>query len=95
MTGAVQYRVSWEMPSAIMVAAYDWEAIYGPDVWPKLTDEQWDALPWAPSENVTGDHDAAHDQFTQLTTWADSHQQPIRNVKIEQRPFDGWSEVAV
>ena len=75
------------------VVAYDYEEIYGPNVWRTLSQEQWDALPWSQVVNITDDHDGAHDQYTVLAQWADTHEQPIRNVKIEQRQPNEWAEM--
>lgn len=79
-----EYRVSWESPPPPVVV-YDWEQVHGRDVWPTLSDEQWEALPWKPSERVAEDYEDVHAQYVQLQTWEQTHQQPIRNVKIQQR----------
>lgn len=84
-----EYRVSWEMPPPISSVA-DYEGRFGKGVWPTLSIKEWEALPWRPCENITDDHDGAHDQFTQLRAWADTHEQPIRNVRIEQRDPNAW-----
>jgi hypothetical protein len=88
-----EYRVSWEMPPPTVVA-YDYEDVYGRDVWKRLTPRQWGSLPWRTSENITDNHDDAHDQYATLKGWAETHEQPIRNVTIEERPSpapnEGW-----
>lgn len=89
-----QFRVSWEMPPAT-VTAFEYEDLHGPGVWLRLSAEQWEALPWRPSENVTDDYEAALDQYRRLASWADSHEQPIRNVKLEHRAPPEWTEVVV
>jgi hypothetical protein len=90
-----EFLVSWEMPPAT-VTAYDYEDLYGRDVWLRLTAQQWEALPWkAASGHVTTDYDNALDQYRQLAAWADSHEQPIRNVKLEQRRPPEWTPVDV
>jgi len=87
-----QLRVSWDMPPAT-VTAYDYEDRYGPGVWLRLSAEQWEALPWHRTENVTENHEAALEQYRKLAEWAESHEQPIRNVKLEARPLPEWTEV--
>lgn len=80
-----EFRLGWEMPPPPVIA-YDWEAVHGRDVWPTLTNEQWEALPWKASECVSDDYEWVRDQYLQLKAWADSHQQPIRNVTMQTRP---------
>lgn len=89
----VQYRVSWEMPPAIMFVA-DYEDRHGKDVWPTLTEEEWNELPWAPCARVVDDRiEAVLPQFKQLSSWAESHEQPVRNVKLEKRTPAEWEEI--
>lgn len=88
-----EFLVEWEMPPA-NVAAYEWEDRYGRGVWPKLPREQWDGLPWrAAAGVVTEDYEQALGQYRQLKRWADSHEQPIRNVRLSARKPPEWSEV--
>lgn len=88
-----EFLVRWEMPPAT-VTAYEYEDRYGRDVWLRLSAEQWNALPWKPSSgHVTTDYDSALDHYRRLSRWADSHEQPIRNVKLEQRRPPEWTEV--
>lgn len=87
----IQYRVSWEMPPPTFVAL-DCEDIFGPGVWPKLSPADWDALPWQLAVNVTDDLEGAVDQYRGLVEWADTHAQPIRNVRIERRTPPEWEE---
>lgn len=88
-----EFLVEWEMPPP-QVTAFDYEDRYGPGVWLRLTEQQWEALPWRASEGrVTTDYGEALDQYRQLKRWADSHEQPIRNVKLSARRPPEWSEV--
>jgi hypothetical protein len=79
-----EYRVSWETPPPTVIT-YDWEHKHGRRVWPRLTQEQWDGLPWKPAERITEDYDSAHNQWVLLRGWADTHSRPVRHVKIQQR----------
>lgn len=87
-----RFRVSWEMPPPTVVA-FEYEDRYGPGIWRTLTDQQWDALPWHPVVNETDD-DSCLDQYRQLKEWAETHEQPIRNVKLERQVSQpAWEEV--
>lgn len=90
-----EFLVEWEMPPP-NVTAFEYEDRYGPGVWLRLTREQWDGLPWkASAGHVTTDHEQALDQYRKLAEWADSHEQPIRNVKLSARKPPEWTEVDV
>lgn len=92
---SVQYRLTFESIDTHHAAAMEHQ--YGKKVWPMLTDEQWAALPWTPPvERISGDGDI-RGQHTTLRKWAETHEQPIRNVRLERRevPDDesGWQPV--
>lgn len=88
-----EYRLSWEsLPSHFCA---DVEAKSGRGIWGALTPSEWDALPWRePTVKVTTD---PWQQYNTLKEWSESHDQPIRNVRLEQRevpePDLGWTEV--
>jgi hypothetical protein len=89
----MEYRLSWEMPIDHWKIS-EIETIHGRDVWPKY---DWDTLEWHQQEVVwrdgnEGDH---FDQHATLKQWAETREQPIRNVKLEWRPIDvgNWEPV--
>jgi hypothetical protein len=72
-----------------------WEVRNGRGVWPRLTDKRWDALPWLPpTERVSDDESDIRDQHATLCAWAETHEQPIRNVVLECRTASQWSPVS-
>lgn len=74
-----QYRLAWESPSLIDCETA--EAQYGEHVWPRF---DWDSLTsWHRTEKIT---DNPWQQYNQLKAWAESREQPIRNVTLERRP---------
>lgn len=87
----IEYRLTWESIDSHYAAAF--EAQYGKDAWPKLSEKQWAALPWNPPIQRIGMSDI-FDQRNTLMDWARTHEQPIRNVVFEQRavpnPDEGW-----
>lgn len=70
------YRLSWEMPPAVVIDRV--EAQRGPEIWPSY---EFDTLTWHRVETIT---DNPHGQHETLTRWAENHEQPIRNVKLEK-----------
>lgn len=89
-TTDTQYRLSWESPSTIDCATV--ETHYGRSIWPRF---DWDNLTsWHSTSKIT---DNPWQQYNQLKAWAESREQPIRNVKLEQRqvplPDEGWELV--
>lgn len=77
-----QYRVSWDMLSPAFADAYQQEK--GENVWPTLSPEVWEGLPWSRTQRLSTDP-STPSQATQLINWATSHAQPIRDVVIETR----------
>lgn len=76
--------------------ASDMEAKYGKGVWLACPDDMWDGLPWSTPTVVMFVDDDRMDQYNTLKRWAETHEQPIRDVKLEERPLrpdDGWVEV--
>jgi hypothetical protein len=91
-----EYRLTWESIDSMQAAAM--EERYGKYVWNQLLPEQWDALSWRePTVRVGSEGSDIHDQHRTLREWARTHDQPIRNVRLERRerpnPDDGWAEV--
>lgn len=88
-----QYRLQWRTIPSIVAA--EMEDRYGRNVWKSLTDAMWEALPWAEKPTSVVFTDGRFDQYTTLRRWADSHDQPIRDVVLEQREVPesdtGWT----
>jgi vancomycin resistance protein YoaR len=87
---STEYRLSWESPSPHECAVI--EAQYGHDVWPTYN---WESIfSWHRTEKITDDASA---QYNTLKAWAKTREQPIRNVRLEQRerptPDEGWLRV--
>lgn len=88
----IQRRLTFETLSPFVAA--DIEYRRGRTVWPSM---DFSALwPWYKSVvEFTGDD--RMDQYRTLKSWAETRQQPIRNVKLEEREIpdtdDGWREV--
>ena len=85
----IQNRLSWQ-------ALGPWETNrmeekFGPGVWTTLSEAEWQSLPWGKrtfvvfAEDTTGDRE---DQYRTLQKWAETHYQPIRDVRME------WREIA-
>jgi len=85
-----QYRLSWESPTDSWLIA-SIENRFGKAVWRRY---DWDKLgEWHRTEVVfTGAE--RMDQYNTLRRWADTREQPIRNVLLECReaplPSEGW-----
>jgi hypothetical protein len=89
----IVYRLTWESINTWQAAGM--EQSYGKDVWPSLPDEKWASLAWQePTVKVA---DNPWDQYHTLKRWAATHEQPIRNVRLEKRqepvPDAGWERV--
>lgn len=87
----IEYRLSWQ--SIDSHQADRMERYHGRKVWAKLSDEEWEGLEWqTPTVRIDGERPS--DQFNTLKGWAETREQPIRNVKLEQReapePDSGW-----
>ena len=85
-----EYRLSWEMPADHWLVA-GIEQQHGKNVWPRW---DWDTLgEWRRTE-VVFRGDERLDQYNQLRRWAETREQPIRNVRLERRkapdPNEGW-----
>lgn len=70
------------------------EYTHGKGVWPRLTEAEWDALPdWHRTTVVFVGNERMR-QYHTLKRWAETHEQPIRNVTLEKReivsPDEGW-----
>lgn len=80
----IEYRLSWEMPDTRQVEII--ERRYGKAVWRTLSMGSWEQLSWRPTSREDDQFADIADQHAQLKLWADTHQQPIRNVLLERRP---------
>lgn len=85
-----EYRLSWEMPTPHECDGY--EQLNGKTVWQRFSWEQLH-LTWHRHE-ITFTDDARMGQYHNLRDWAMTKEQPIRNVKLEQRTIPdsehGW-----
>jgi hypothetical protein len=87
-----EYRLTWESIDPFWAGAFQGR-------YEHLWDEgDWDTLPWtAPVSRVAGEDGGIHDQHRALKQWAESHEQPIRNVRLERRELlvddEGWEPV--
>lgn len=88
-----EYRLSWDMPDITRVAEV--EERYGKDVWSVL---EWDDLDLGRWHEVvvlfTGE--TRMDQYNRLKIWAETKEQPIRNVRLQSRDLSvrpPWQEV--
>ena len=88
-----RYKVEFETISPHQAA--EMEAMYGRDIWPKLNDVEWNALQWHPVTNEQGSPNSMRDQYKRLLMWAETREQPIRNVKFLRSQTSEWEEVAV
>lgn len=84
-------RLSWESINPHTAAAY--EAEYGRGIWQRLDwtllDDEWHDT----SVEFTGDERIG--QYRTLLRWAETREQPIRNVVLERgtRPEVAWQQV--
>lgn len=56
----------------------------------------WDEIPWNDylTERETNDEGSARDQYEGLCKWAESHEQPIKDVRLFHAGDSQWLEVA-
>lgn len=88
-----EYRLSWESPDPWKCAAV--EDAYGKRIWPSY---DWDSLgDWHRTEVVFLYRDDRMGQYHTLKQWAETREQPIRNVRLEKRQVPereiGWEPV--
>jgi hypothetical protein len=81
-----EYRLGFATILAFSAAAR--EQLDGPNVWLTLTETEWDALPWG--DPVVQVRRPKHErevmaQYEVLCDWAKTHEQPIRDVRLERR----------
>lgn len=84
-----EYRVVFE--SIDPFVAGEMQARNGRDIWKRLSDVEWAALPWRPPI-ISKDRGLAAltEQFKTLKLWAETHEQPIRNVQFQKRQDSEW-----
>jgi hypothetical protein len=75
-----RYRLEFESINPLDAA--DIVARRGKDVWPALTDEEWNALSWHPVNREDNSERSVRQQYERLLQWAATHEQPIRNVRM-------------
>ena len=66
---------------------------YGPKIWPTLTDQQWAMLRWHPVSKTADTPGAITEQYRNLVMWERTHEQPIRNVRLERSVTNAWESV--
>jgi hypothetical protein len=86
-----RYRLEFESISPHQAA--EMVARYGKDVWPTLTDEQWASLEWHPVSKEAEFLREIQDQHGRLQSWAVTHGQPIRNVRLSRATANAWESV--
>lgn len=77
-----RYRLTFESIDPVQAATF--EQHYGPAIWRNLSDREWDNLLW---HEVSREADAPGDieaQYRNLLMWERTHEQPIRNVRLER-----------
>jgi len=79
---AQRYRLTFETLDMIFVS--DMEARKGEKCWLTIGKYQWETLPWHPIVKEATENTGILDQHAQLKQWAQTHEQPIRNVKLER-----------
>lgn len=85
------YRLEWESADPDLVD--EMERREGRDVWPRLTEHEWESLPWHPVSREADTPLHITEQCRNLSTWAESHEQPIRNVRLLRSGAPTWEEV--
>lgn len=86
-----RYRLTFESIDPHQAAGM--EAQYGKGVWPTLSDASWAALSW---HEVSREADAPGDitaQYESLLAWAETREQPIRNVRLLRSAATAWEPV--
>lgn len=79
----MRYRVTFETVDAQY--ADQMQARFGENVWFTIGKHQWETMPWH-SVTSEGDEDnGILDQHMTLKRWAQTHEQPIRGVKLERQ----------
>lgn len=88
-----RYRLEFETIDPHQAAAM--ELRYGPGVWLTLSDDEWKALSWHPvtRESSGCDGKGVFNQYATLRGWAETHEQPIRNVRL-LRSGTAWEPVS-
>lgn len=92
MSAEIERRMSWRSVSPFY--ADSMEVICGRDIWQRLTQSEWDALPWQDKPtSVIFTGDDRMDQYQTLRRWAETHEQPVRDVRLDERQPAEWTEV--
>ncbi len=84
-----RYRLEWE--SVDPWFASEQEALFGKYVWASTPSEAWTTFPWHPVSRESESRSSIEAQYRRLKAWAESHQQPIRNVRL-LRSATSWEE---
>lgn len=83
-----RYRVQFETIAPHQAA--EAEARYGHDVWAHLLAAQWESLAWSPVISEKDSERSARLQYDGLRDWAETHEQPIRNVQLARSTVGAW-----
>lgn len=80
MRDGYRYRLEWESIDTHQADAM--EQAHGTGVWQRLDSAQWDSLSWHRSHRETDSPLDIEAQYERLTSWAETHEQPVRNVRL-------------
>lgn len=70
--------------------AETFEQHYGTAIWRNLNDVEWGALSWHEVSREADTPSEITAQYENLLAWAESHEQPIRNVRLERSAASAW-----
>jgi hypothetical protein len=85
------YRLEFETCDPLHASRV--EAERGRGVWPFLSAEEWEALPWYPASRESDAPAGLMAQYRTLQGWAATREQPIRNVRLMKAAAPTWTEV--
>lgn len=90
-----EYRLSWESPPSHFCALMEQQ--YGKDCWPRVDWSDWPQIEWHVTSVVFVGNERMG-QYNTLKQWAETKEQPIRNVTLEKRPMpnpdEGWESAS-
>lgn len=84
-----RYRLEFETVMPLYAAEFEHRRGY----WQQLSQAEWANLPWVPVSKEVMTKAAIANQFNNLLAHAESHEQPIRNVRMLRTAQGEWEEV--